>query len=338
MQQKSNKPIHTYAFGADKNDEDIRRAKIASNKLGTIHKEFYFHPERQYENFKKIISVYGEPIMLLPLIHAYELSKGIYDDGIKVVLNGNGADELFYGYTGHLNTARVTKMMNAFGWMRNIVPNCNNYQLSLFLAKPGVRKSTMYNWKAKEIWPTVLNNHSMEYVENIVSSEMSQWSKVLPHKDFIDESNYLSLLIENSHSVTIASDLPGMMASVEMRSPFLDQKVIESAMGIHFSKKVKGPKDGSQLKNILRLAVSDLVPAELLNAPKRGFGMGLQERDLLLGAWNHNVDKILEDFPETEVFDPEKIRKIWRNAQKTGVARWDILAKLFSIGIWKSMQ
>lgn len=334
MQQHSNEPIHTYAFGADKDDEDIRRARLASEKLGTRHKEFYFDPTRQYGIFKNIMSTYGEPIMLLPLIHAYELSEAIYDDGIKVVLNGNGADELFYGYTGHLNTARVTRLINMLGWTRHLLPKTKHPELSVFLAPPGKRKSVMYLRKAEERWPTIFRSQVISTLANVVSKEMEEWGQLLPSKDFIDESNYLSLLVENAHSLTIASDLPGMMASIEMRAPFLDQEVISAAMGIHFSKKVKGPKDGSQLKNILRKAVSDLVPPELLNAPKRGFGMGLQERDVLLGPWKKHADDVFNNYPYPELFDTNKVSKIWSDAKESGKGQWDLLAKLFAIGVW----
>jgi len=334
MQQQNNEPIHTYAFGANKDDEDIRRARLVSEKLGTRHKEFYFDPIRQYAVFKKIIATYGEPIMLLPLIHAYELSEAIHDDGIKVVLNGNGADELFYGYTGHLNTARVTRLINMLGWMRHFLPKMEHPKLSVFFAPPGKRKSVFYHRKAEERWPTIFQSDAISTLENIVSKEMEEWGQLLPNEDFIDESNYLSLLIENTHSLTIASDLPGMMASIEMRAPFLDQEVISAAMGIHYSKKVKGPKDGSQLKNILRKAVSDLVPAEVMHAPKRGFGMGVQERDILLGPWKKHADDIFNNYPSNNFFDTHKIRKMWISTSKSGVGQWDLLAKLFSIGLW----
>lgn len=335
MQQHNNQPVRTYAFGVDKNDEDLRRARLIATKLGTKHKEFYFDPGRQYEILKKILVTYGEPIMLLPLIHAYELSEAIRDEGIKVVLNGNGADELFYGYTGHLKTAQVTRLINMLGWLRYFLPRTEHPKLSVLLAPPGKRKAVFYRRKAQEYWPTIFQNDFLSILENVVSREMDEWGMLFPHEDFIDESNYLSLIIENTHSLTISSDLPAMMASVEMRAPFLDQYVISAAMGIHFSKKIKGPRDGSQLKNILRKAVSDLVPAEIMQASKRGFGMGVQERDVLRGPWEKYADNIFTNYPLPNLFDANKIRKMWIDAKQKGEAKWDLLAKLFAIGMWE---
>jgi len=336
MQQHSSEPIHTYAFGANKEDEDLVRARFVAKKLGTLHKEFYFDPETQFEDFKKILNVYGEPIMLLPLIHGYQLSKEVYCDGIKVVLNGNGADELFYGYTGHIHTACVTRIMRLFGWLRNVSPNTSHPDLSVFLAEPGRRKSVFYKRKAQRLWPSIFKPTVVDSLVHTASNEMESWGELFPNKYFIDESNYLSLIIDNSPSLTIASDLPGMMASVEMRSPFLDQEIISAAMGVHFSQKVRGPKDGSGLKHILRLAVGDLVPKEVMHAPKRGFGMGVQERDVLLGPWKKHADDVFNDYPHSNLFDVSTIREMWINAKENKLGKWDLLAKLFAIGIWNS--
>ncbi|MDH5444527.1 MAG: asparagine synthase (glutamine-hydrolyzing) [Gammaproteobacteria bacterium] len=334
MQQYSEKPINTYAFGRDCDDEDIARARIVAKKLATNHKEYFFEPVRQFEVFNKIIKTYGEPIMLLPLIHAYELSEAIRDDGIKVVMNGNGADELFYGYTGHLRTARITKIMKLFGWARYVLPETKNNILSVLLEKPGKRKATMYRRLAEQCWPGIIKTDIIESIVNLASDEMEYWGDILPNKDFIDESNYISLFVENTHSVTIAGDLPAMMASVEMRSPFLDQEIINAAMNIHYSRKVKGPSDGSQLKWVLRKAVHDLVPSEVLNAPKRGFGMGVQEKDIFLNDWRKYTDDIFHDYPSMGLFDSCKIKEMWSNAAKHNNVSWSLVAKLFSIGLW----
>ena len=334
MQNSSAEPLRTYAFGLDKNDEDLVRARFVSERIGTQHKEFYFDPQRQFNLFKRIIDTQGEPIMLLPLVHAYEMSEAIHDDGIKVVMNGNGADELFFGYKGHLKTAQITKLWNRFGWLTRLLPQINHSRFSVLSAQPGKRKSEYYRRKAEMHWPSYINQEMIPSLENIACQEMAYWGEILPNNDFIDESNYISLLIENSHSITIASDLPGMMASIEMRSPFLDQEIIAAAMGIHFSQKVKGPKDGSQLKQILRKTVSDLVPNEVLNASKRGFGFGIQEKDLLTGAWFQEANKMFNNFPEMGLFDSRKVRQFWENSCRNKQYAWSDLAKLFAIGTW----
>lgn len=334
MQSRIDRPLQTYAFGENDSDIDILRARDVAKELGTHHKEFYYDPEKQYEIFKKIMEVYGEPIMLLPLIHSYELSEKIRDDGIKVVLNGNGADELFYGYKGHLRTAYISRLLSYLGWIRKIIPTSENRILSFLKALPGKRKSELYRAAGREIWPKIIRTEKLPKLTNTVADEMLYWGDILPNKDFIDESNYLSLLIENTHSLTTASDLPGMMASIEMRAPFLDQQIVERAMGIDYRAKVRGPRDGSQLKYILREAVKGLVPKQVLVASKRGFGQGIQERDVLLGPWRVHADRIFSNFPMPGFFDAKLIEHIWKESSESGDGPWSLISKLFAIGIW----
>jgi len=72
--------------------------ELMASHLGSAPiRSSHFDANRQWDVFRKLIHVHGRPIMLLPLIHAYELCEAIRDDGVKVVLGGHGADELFYG-------------------------------------------------------------------------------------------------------------------------------------------------------------------------------------------------------------------------------------------------
>ena len=106
--------LKTYALGFDKNDEDLKRARIYSQYIKSDHKEYYFDPVQEWSSFKNITKVNGEPLPLLPLVHANHICKKVKDDGIKVMLSGIGADELFFGYTGMINTLRISIISKIF--------------------------------------------------------------------------------------------------------------------------------------------------------------------------------------------------------------------------------
>ena len=91
MDRQNIKGIRTYAFGLNSQDEELVRARRAATLLGTRHREIYFDPERQHDDFDALLRVHGEPIMALPLTHAYSLCREIKADGLKVVLAGHGA-------------------------------------------------------------------------------------------------------------------------------------------------------------------------------------------------------------------------------------------------------
>ena len=340
MRQQSKGPVRTYALGMDRDDEDLRRARAVADQLGCEHREFYFDADRQFEVFSRLIHTYGEPIALLPLVHTFELCEAIKADGIKVVLAGHGADELFYGYTGHLRTALLTEAMNRLSYLRPLVKlmpaSLQRGPLGLFAAPIGARKAALYRAAEADTWAPLIQADKRHELENVVARECAFWGGVLGAKDYIDESNFVALMMENAHSVTTAADLPGMLASVEMRAPFMDRDLVDLAFSLRFREKIPSLRDTSRLKYALKKAVADLVPHDLLYAPKRGFGHGIQERDVLKGAWRDRADEIFEQPSDADgLFDPDALKSLWR-AQRDGDERypWSLVAKLFSIQLW----
>ncbi len=334
MQRQSTHPIHTYALGFDKNDEDIRRARVMADALGTQHKEFYFNPEEQWSIFKQLISIYGEPIMLLPLVHAYTLCRAIRDDGIKVVLTGNGADELFYGYSGHTRTLRISRWLDRLAPLRPLLTPLKQTRLGWMAAKPGARKAAFYAAIARSSWQHCLSDDAIASLSNRATEELRYWGDLCPSQHYIDESNFVGLMVENPHSVTIAGDLPAMAASIEIRAPFLDQEVIAFALATSPELKIPDVNNPDWLKAILRDAVSDLIPESLLKAPKRGFGSGIQEADLLRGAWHERAAAWLEN-PCTVngLLSKEKLQQQW-NGFLNGKVAANQIAKQLALQCW----
>lgn len=334
MQRQTDTPVQTYALGFDENDEDLRRARIMAKALGTKHREFYFNPDEQWDIFKRLIGLYGEPIMLLPLVHTYALCRAIRDDGIKVVLTGNGADELFYGYTGHIRTLKVSRWLDRLTPIRPLFQPLANTRLGWLAAKQGQRKAAYYQSLVKSEWGSLLSKDAQSTLVNRAAEEMRYWGDLCPSQHYIDESNFVGLMVENTHSVTIAGDLPAMAASVEIRAPFLDQEIVSFALATPVEKKIPDTNNPAWLKAILREAVQDLMPDALLKAPKRGFGMGIQEADLLRGPWRNKAAELFESPNDADgMFDGKAVEKMWRDflVDKGSASR---VAKAMAIQVW----
>lgn len=339
MRRQSSEPIRTYAFGFDREDEDLRRARVVANKLDCQHREFYFEPDYELSVFRKMLSVYGEPIMLLPLIHAYDLCRAVTDDGLKVVLTGHGADELFCGYTGHLTTARFSAWLTHLDALtpslRIIPPSIRGRALSVIAAPRGERKSALYRAAERESWRHVITPDMRKTLTNVVAEEAAYWGSLAAARPYIDESNFVALMLENAHSVTIAADLPAMMSSVETRAPFLDQEIVSLALAVAYRQKVPDFGDASRLKQLLKSAVDDLVPGDLLYAPKRGFGFGVQERDVLAGPWRRVADEVFAEPDDADgLFVPEAVRRLWKTHCTPAGRPSAEVAKHFAIQLW----
>jgi asparagine synthase (glutamine-hydrolysing) len=109
---------------------------------------------------------------------------------------------------------------------------------------------------------------------------------------------YLDLNLRLPELLLMRVDKMAMGASLEGRVPFLDHKVVELAMSIPESVKTRG----NVLKAVLKNAVRGLIPDEVINRPKQGFGVPMQEwwRDRLAGMAVEVMDPFL---PETDFFD-----------------------------------
>ena len=327
--------LKTYALGLNKDDDDLVRARKYSKLINSDHKEYFFDPIEQWSSLKKISNINGEPLPLLPLVHSSFICQKVKEDGIKVMLSGIGADELFFGYTGMINTLRIS-IASKF-----LYPLCKYFsgksfmdnEIGLILSQdPGSRKSGLYKRRSRLFKNSLLKNHLKDEIIDYNSLELEYWGRILPNKNYIDESSYLGLIIENAASVAISGDIPAMMHGIEVRCPFLDSNILKYAFNCHWGEKINPYFKSQNLKKILKDSVNDIIPEALLNAPKRGFGFGIDEKSLFLGPWKRHAQKILNNFPNTTVIDPSKVRNIWKLALEKEDNNWDTIMKLVSLG------
>lgn len=348
MVTQGSKEVRTYAMGRDKDDEELKRARRMARLLGTDHKEFYFDADRQHGQFEMLLRLYGEPIMLLPLLYAYELYQQIRDDGIRVVMTGHGADELFYGYSGHNNLAFISKVLpfvpqSAYSLLQMLArraPFGSPLREALWVmgTPEGKRKAALYRDEAKRLWTSLLNISDVDCaIDEAIGKWLGTWFEETTPEAYIDEANILGLMHENSHSVTIAGDLPAMAASIEVRCPFLDQALVQLAWRIPYHQKIRSILDRSQNKWILKKALEGRVPNDLLYADKRGFGYHIQEEDVLRGPWKEKVDTAFAETGDLEgIFNLAAVGAL-KSAfdQKAGVPANQV-AKLYAVFLHQS--
>ncbi|WP_169754218.1 asparagine synthase (glutamine-hydrolyzing) [Campylobacter curvus] len=260
------------AFTLRGDDEELQRAKLVASKFDLELNIFEYNRSTAKELYAKMIEIYGEEVRLLPLVHAARLYEQISKCGIKVVMSGIGADEIFYGYDGIDRQLLFSDMIKLIEILPNKILKIfekifqRNSELKLLfeLAQKQnlLRKGYLYR---KEAIQKGFKN--FDY-----SNLIDFWANKVKTNNYIDVSSWIGLISENAHSITISGDLPSMMYSIETRAPFLDFRVIEMAFKIDAHKKVS--KKANKL--ILKQAFERLLPYEILYAKKKGFGYGLQ--------------------------------------------------------------
>jgi len=311
--------LRTYAFGGSEDDEELERAETMATRLGTRHSSFVFDADKHHDYFKRLLTLQGEPIMALPLTHAYGLFEAIHADGIKVVMTGHGADEVFFGYDGAEAAAALARfgMIAPPRLMRPLAAIMKSLGVARFAdaaivlgADPGHRKSALYIDEAADVWPAFLSADARKSISStLVNDWVDPFFEGGAPEEFIDEAAFVGLMSENDHAVTIAGDLPAMAHGVEVRCPFLDRNLLETAISIPYTSKVARINGRPQGKLILKEALRGRLPDDVLRAPKRGFGYHVQERDILRGPWKERVSDAFDTFDDVGgLLDPDRVR------------------------------
>jgi asparagine synthase (glutamine-hydrolysing) len=199
--------------------------------------------------------MYGEPLSLLQFAYSDVLYEAIRKEGFKVVINGNGGDELFYGY---ISQPKVLLFSYFIKYL--IINNIQIKILKYFLES--IKNKIIFDFK-------------------IIYCLFSEYKKLIYpffKKPFIDFSNFWALISENAHSITLVGDISGMKNSVEVRNPFLNHEIVELAFSLNPKLKIKKFTDttGKYTKWILKETFQNTPIEKIFYLPKRGFGFNIQ--------------------------------------------------------------
>lgn len=263
--QLSEGKVKTFTIGFDASDYDeSKTAEQFASILGSEHKTTMCTVEDVQNLIPKMIEVYGEPFADSSALPSLLLNKTT-KKYVTVALSGDGGDESFIGYNHFRSVGRFLQVKKIPYFIRKIVSRFltkdskYRYILNLkntdeFIERMFIGSNEFFNKRNTE-W---LKEHYSGYKE---------WSDN-PIQKAADLN--IKLWLENDSNVKV--DRASMAYSVEIRSPFLDYRIVEFARKLPMEYKY----DGQTTKKILKDILSDYLPAELIDLPKRGFAIPLE--------------------------------------------------------------
>lgn len=319
-----NRDITTYSLWYDEHDEELKRAKKISKHLWLKNKQIYFWEYFKKVDFldtlKKVIRHYWEPINLMQIIYADIILKEMKKDGIVVAVGWNGADEMFYGYNGMNTLALISKIKDLvnFIWWNMIFPNktIKNALYRQALSK----KSYIKKQYRKFHYANILKEIAWE----------------IPSHKLIDIFSRLGLRVENEHSITIVNDIAWSMNGMELRTPFLNKKILDFSCSLPISYKIRSYRDKKENKYILKKVLEKYLPKELVYFRKMWFWYNVKYEDLIFNKKNESdICRYFEHvLPHIDIYDQHEVRRIfaaYRNWEKKYF--WDLITVLISC-IW----
>jgi asparagine synthase (glutamine-hydrolysing) len=288
MARNMSQPIKTFSIGFHEDDfSELKYAQIAAKKFNTDHHEFIVTPEI-CQIVDELVWHFDEPFADSSAIPTYMVSK-LAREHVTVVLSGDGGDELFAGYDRYITDrkrsgfARIPRslrlgMMQPLSrrlphgaWGRNFIHNIALDPLDRYIDSVSVFTSLNKTSLCTDGFRAQVREQSCAVDCLRDSAVQAKTGELLDQILYIDSKMYLP------GDILTKVDRMSMAVSLEVRSPLLDHKLIEFVTRIPASMKLRGLES----KHVLKRAVKEIVPAEILNRAKQGFS-------LPVGAWINN--------------------------------------------------
>jgi asparagine synthase (glutamine-hydrolysing) len=303
--------VKTFSIGfEDPSFDESKYASQVSQFLGTEHYEQQMTPADLLHIVPNLPDILDEPMADASILPTYLLSK-FTREYVTVALGGDGGDELFAGYPTYLahKFARQYERFSgnlhpAIHFLGNLLPVSDNnisfdFKVKKFLSgigyPDGIRNSI---WLGSFTFPgieKVVSSEILNHFDRIrLVEEISSYEETFPIKDLTTLLQYLDLKLYLQESILVKVDRASMACSLEVRAPFLDYELVEFVMGLPAELKLKGFTS----KYVLKKAMKPLLPKEVIERKKKGFGVPIAK-------W---VKGPLRELFE-ELLSPDRIRR-----------------------------
>ena len=315
MQAQSSRPIRTFSIGvSDTAYNEAEQAKAVALHLGAEHSELYVKPAEVMEAIPRLASIYDEPFADSSQVPTLLLSQ-LARRQVTVALSGDGGDEMFAGYNRYTWAPKIWKHAGwlprpvrsiaggvmaaispaawdkAFGSFAGMLPS----QLEQRLPGDKLHKlaesldcadaQEMYLRLASH-WPVP---HDLVLGASEPSTPLSSSNGRRFDGDFAATMMYLDDITYLPDDILTKVDRASMAVSLEVRAPFIDPQVVQFAWSLPSEMKIRQGEG----KWILRQLLDKYVPRHLVQRPKMGFGIPLD--DWLRGALRPWAEELLAE-------------------------------------------
>ncbi len=305
------KPDKTFSVGFGFKDfNEVPFAKELSDMLGIENKSELINSDDFFNSIDKVQYYSDEPNANLSAVPLYFLSALASKD-VKVVLSGEGADELFGGYLDYKEDDLLLKYKKLPLFIRKffktIVTLLPSFHGKNFLIKGGSKVEDYYIGGA-----FVFNNKEANNIlTNKYKTDITYQSITKPYydmvkdKDDVTKKQFLDMHFWLPNDILLKADKMSMANSLELRVPILDKEVFKVASKVPTEYKITH----NTTKYILRKASSKYIPEEWYKRRKKGFPVPIYKW-FKTDKYYNIVKNIFNEDWTSEFFDNKKINKL----------------------------
>jgi asparagine synthase (glutamine-hydrolysing) len=281
--------VKTFSIGfAEKEFDELPYARLVAKRYATDHHEFVVRP-RATDILPELVWHYNEPFADASAIPTYYLSE-LARRHVTVALNGDAGDENFAGYRRYVSASAAQRFDRLPATVRHTMRR-------LIRHVPAPKGSASIWHRGVRLARRISDSHADRYARRMMIFDQDLMADVCEPQFLRDSGNMpasrllvdafnasdASSLVETLMDIDVQFYLPDcllvkvdiatMAHGLEGRSPMLDHEFMEFAASLPSHLKLRG----RETKYILKRAVSPLLPAEIIDRPKKGFSVPLDE-------------------------------------------------------------
>lgn len=304
MAEMVDEPIKTFSVGfKEREANEFEYARIVSKAYKTDHHEITITPEQFFAELPNLVWHEDEPLGFIASVPLYFVSR-LAQKHVKVVLTGEGSDEILAGYGRYEKTLRLLEYGAKYesftpSFVRNLIksnlgvlPGSGKLARTFLARSVDVENLYFDNFAifTKEMQPKLMTAETAEHLKNSEPyDKLRDFLEETDAKETLDKLLYADMKTY-LHELLMKQDQMSMAASIESRVPFLDHKLVEYTAKMPTKMKLRG----KATKWILREAMQRILPNEILNRSKMGFPVPL-------GNWfRGEFKKVVDDYVLSE--------------------------------------
>ncbi len=350
MSELMSEPVRTFsvAFRQHERYNELEYARKVARLFNTDHHEVLIDVEDLMSFLPEMVHHQDEPIADWVCVPLYYVSKLARENGTVVVQVGEGSDELFHGYQNYIDAVTRRRrywepFQHAPARARGLIASSaltltRHTGRGLFHAQYVADAATgrLPFWGGAicytgELKRQILagNGHAPD-AYRVVQRLWHEAERDSPGADLLQKMTYLELKQRLAELLLMRVDKMTMATSVEARVPFLDRELVEFALALPPAMKVRHGVG----KWLLKRAVGGLLPPEIVQRPKQGFGAPVAE--WFRGELGSRAQREIRasTLAERGLLDYGRIDQLWE-AHRSGRANWSFqLWNLYNVSAW----
>ncbi|HEY9128438.1 MAG TPA: asparagine synthase (glutamine-hydrolyzing) [Sulfurovum sp.] len=247
-------------------------AKIAADHIGSMHHEVVFSKTDFLHTIEEVVSSLDEPLADPAMLPLYHLMKAVKQEGFKVVLTGDGSDELFMGYRTYKEfyDLEKAKELKFKGWLQHYFKSHFSMHKEWEWHKRVFEESIVFRSTA-ELFTDLQQNRllRMNVKDNLSLKALDPYIKEFEqsgHTSPVDWYSFLDLKVMLGNVFLRKLDRMSMAHSIEARSPFLDKEVVSAAFACTPELRMADVS-----KSLVKSVAQKYLPEEIVHRKKKGF-------------------------------------------------------------------